>query len=164
MKLSAPFLKEFRTEAPHTRKVLERMPMDKPAYKPHEKSTELGGLAVHVAELPGWITMVLNTDELDFAKSPYKPAPVADTAALVQLFDDKVTEAAAALEAASDETMEGDWTLRHGDHVILTLPRKDVLRTMVFNHSIHHRAQLGVYLRLNDIPVPGIYGPSADER
>jgi uncharacterized damage-inducible protein DinB len=146
-----------------TRRVLERVPVDKFSWQPHDKSMSFNRLAVHVAELPAWATMTLNTSELDFAATPYAPAKVETTEDLLNIFDKSASEARAALAGAGDEEFFKPWTLRNGDQVFFTMPKVAVLRGFVMNHIIHHRAQLTVYLRLNDIPVPGLYGPSADE-
>jgi uncharacterized damage-inducible protein DinB len=163
MSISQSLLPEFDQEMAGTRRVLERVPADKFSWGPHDKSMKFGRLAVHVAELPSWATMTLNTSELDFGAAPYAPTEVAKTEDLVNIFDKAVTEARATLAGAADEEFFKNWTLRNGEQVYFTLPKIAVLRGFVMNHIIHHRAQLTVYLRLNDIPVPGLYGPSADE-
>jgi uncharacterized damage-inducible protein DinB len=163
MSISQSLLPEFDQEMAGTRRVLERVPADKFSWGPHEKSMNFGRLAVHLAELPSWTTMTLNTSELDFAATPYAPTQVETTQDLLNIFDKATSEARAALAGAGDEVFFQNWTLRNGDHLIFTLPKIAVLRSFVMNHIIHHRAQLTVYLRLNDIPVPSLYGPSADE-
>jgi uncharacterized damage-inducible protein DinB len=163
MSISQSLLPEFDQEMAGTRRVLERVPADKFSWGPHEKSMNFGRLAVHLAELPSWTTMTLNTSELDFAATPYAPTQVEKTEDLLNIFDKSTSEARAALAAAGDEEFFKNWTLRNGDQTLFTLPKIAVLRSFVMNHIIHHRAQLTVYLRLNDIPVPGLYGPSADE-
>jgi uncharacterized damage-inducible protein DinB len=163
MSLSQSLLPEFDQEMANTRRVLERVPADKFSWQPHDKSMAFGRLAVHVAELPTWTTMTLNTNELDFAATPYNPAKAETTQDLLNIFDKATAEARAALAAASDEELFKPWTLRNGEHQIFSLPKIAVLRGFVMNHIIHHRGQLTVYLRLNDVPVPGLYGPSADE-
>ena len=164
MSLSQSLLPEFDNEMANTRRVLERMPADKFAWQPHPKSFTLGRLATHVAELPGWAITTVNTDELDFGTGDYKPPQVETTEDLLALFDKNIAEARAALAGAPDDIWSKGWTLRNGEHVIFTLPKIAVWRSFVMNHIIHHRAQLTVYMRLNDIPVPSIYGPSADEQ
>jgi uncharacterized damage-inducible protein DinB len=156
-------INEFTHEAANTRKMLERVPFDKNHYKPHDKSMKLGSLAVHVAELPGWITMTLNTDELDFANWEYKPYQPQDNADLLKHFDENVAKALETLQAANREDMMKPWTMRRGEQVFFTMPKVAVVRSFAVNHMIHHRGQLSVYLRLNDVPVPGMYGPSADD-
>jgi uncharacterized damage-inducible protein DinB len=160
------FLAELEREVKPTRKMLERVPMDRAAWKPHEKSMAIGGLATHVANLPSWTALTLNQDELDIApvgQPPYKMEPFTTTTELLAAFDKNVEDARKALESTTDEQLEQDWTLLAGGHKVFTDSRKMVLRQFVFNHIAHHRAQLGVFLRLNGIPVPATYGPSADE-
>jgi uncharacterized damage-inducible protein DinB len=160
------FLAELEREVKPTRKMLERVPMERAAWKPHEKSMELVSLATHLANLLSWTGMTLNQDELDIAPvggPPLKMEPFASTSELLGAFDKNVQDARTALESATDEALDEDWTLLAGGHKIFTDSRKMVLRQFVFNHIAHHRAQLGVYLRLNGIPVPATYGPSADE-
>jgi uncharacterized damage-inducible protein DinB len=164
MNMSQSLLPEFDNEMASTRRVLERMPADKFTWQPHTKSFSLGRLATHVAELPSWANITLNTQELDFGTGEYKPAQVETTEDLLALFDKYTEEARTALAGAGDEVWSQNWTLRNGEHVIFTLPKAAVWRSFVMNHIIHHRAQLTVYMRLNDIPVPSIYGPSADEQ
>lgn len=154
---------ELQMEAASTRKLLERVPTEKNEWQPHAKSMSLGRLASHVAELPGWTTMTMNTDELDFAKFDYAPNVNLTKEELLAVHDKNVSEAIATLENAKDEDFHKMWTMRNGEKVYFTLPKAVVLRTWSYNHCYHHRAQLGVYLRLLDIPIPGMYGPSADE-
>lgn len=161
--LAAPLVGELKLEGATTRKVLERIPFDKFDYKPHERSMTMGRLAVHVAEMAGWVNEIVTKPELDFATMDYKPFAPQSTAELVEFFDKILADAAAALENTTDETLLEDWSLRNGETIYFTQPRIQVLRGMAFNHIVHHRGQLSVYLRLNDIPVPGLYGPSADE-
>jgi uncharacterized damage-inducible protein DinB len=162
MSISDSLLPEFDMEMANTRRALERVPMDKADWKPHPKSMALGRLATHLAELPGWVVTTVGSDELDFSTG-YNPPKAETTADLLALFDRNVSAARAALAGASDEVWHKPWTLRNGDHKIFTLPKIAVHRTFTMNHVIHHRGQLTVYLRLNDVPVPSIYGPSADE-
>jgi uncharacterized damage-inducible protein DinB len=161
--ISQSFLPELQHEAASCRKMLERVPLEKYSWKPHDKSMTLGRLATHVAELPSWITMTINTDELDFSKFDYKPFEAKSTEELLRHFDENVERAAAALKDVDDATMMKNWTLRNGDHIIFTMPKVATIRSMAMNHMIHHRGQLSVYLRLAGVPVPGMYGPSADE-
>jgi uncharacterized damage-inducible protein DinB len=159
-------LPEFDHEMASTRKTLERVPDDKFGWKPHEKSMTLGRLAGHLAEMPGWCVPTLNQESLDLAPvggEAVQSAQPATREEVVNLFDRNVAEARAALAAATDEQLMKPWSLLAGGKTIFTLPRAAVIRSMILNHSIHHRAQLGVYLRLNNLPVPSIYGPSADE-
>jgi uncharacterized damage-inducible protein DinB len=166
MPLNQALLPEFDHEMANTRKTLERVPEDKFAWKPHEKSMAMGRLAQHLAEIPGWIVETLDKDALDIAPPgapPYQPPPVNSRKDVLDMFDQKVAAGRAALAKASDEHLMKPWSLLHGGHTVLTMPRIGVLRSFVMSHTIHHRAQLGVYLRLNNVPVPSIYGPSADE-
>ena len=166
MGLGEALLPEFDHEMATTRKTLERVPEDKFDWKPHEKSTTLGALATHLANLPSWVVHTLDKDELDMAppgQPPLRIEPARTRDEVLAAFDQNVAAARAALAGASDERLHGLWTLLQGGNKVLTLPRAAVLRSFVMSHSIHHRAQLGVYLRLNDIPVPSVYGPSADE-
>lgn len=161
--LNQSLIPEFKQEAASTKKMLEKVPQDKFDWKPHGKSMSLGKLAAHVANIPNWMTLALTTDEFDFAKAGYREDSAATQQELVAVFDNKFQQALQTLENASDETLRGSWTFRSGDHVIFTLPRIAAIRTLAMNHLLHHRGQLSVYLRLLDVPVPGMYGPSADE-
>jgi len=166
MAIRDSILPEFDFEMSATRKTLERVPEGKPDWKPHDKSMKLGRLAGHLAELPTWVAATLNQDSLDLmppGAPPRTPAEMTSRKQLLEGFDKNVAAARAAIAAASDEQFMQPWSLLKGGQKIMTLPRIAVVRSFVLNHSIHHRAQLGVYLRLNDIPVPSIYGPSADE-
>ncbi|MFN8062358.1 MAG: DinB family protein [Vicinamibacterales bacterium] len=163
MAIAQSMLGEFDHEFAILRKTLERVPEHVPDFKPHEKSMSMARLAGHLAELPAWLGMTVNTAELNFAGMDYTPFVMTTRAALLSTFDANVGAARAALASATDEQMMGPWTLRTGDVVHFTMPRVAVIRSMVFNHAIHHRAQLGVYLRMNNVPVPSTYGPSADE-
>lgn len=161
--ISQSLLPEFDQEMASTRKTLERVPEGRGDFKPHAKSMTLARLAAHVAEVPMWATMALSRDELDLAGGPQAGETMTTRQALLDGFDGRVKEARTALAAASDADMTRVWTLKHGSRTILAMPKVAVLRGFVMNHMIHHRAQLGVYLRMNDVPVPSIYGPSADE-
>jgi uncharacterized damage-inducible protein DinB len=159
-------LPEFDHEMANTRKTLERVPEDRPAWKPHDKSMPLARLAGHLAELPGWTVETLEKESVDIHPADgtqMKPALMTSRKQLLDTFDKNVAAARAAIAKATDETLMKPWTLLAGGKTIFTSPRVAVLRGFVMNHMIHHRAQLGVYLRLNNIPVPAIYGPSADE-
>jgi uncharacterized damage-inducible protein DinB len=160
------FLPEFDYETANTRKTLERFPEDKVAWKPHEKSMTMGRLAGHLAELPAWMTMTLQTDSVDIAPAggpQFQPKIASTRDDLLAFFDKNIADARAALAAATDEQMMANWSLQAGGKTLMTMPRMAALRTFVMNHSVHHRAQLGVYFRLNNIAVPSLYGPSADE-
>lgn len=163
MAINRSFIAELKSEAAKTRALLSRVPVDNPAWKPHEKSMELQRLARHVAEIPNWCTYTLMAEELDLSKNHEPSPPLTTAAALVAEMDKHVAAALKELESADDEKLAGNWTLRSGDQIFFTLPRKVVLREMVFNHLIHHRAQLGVYLRMLNVPLPPMYGPTADE-
>lgn len=156
------FLQQLEEEAITTRKMLSRIPTEQFAWKPHEKSMEMKRLAVHVAELPTWIPMTLDTDELDFAKSEYKQEPIESTEDLMEYFEKCLIRGREALKSGKEADLEKPWTLRNGEQVYSTSPKRDVIR-MSLSQIIHHRAQLGVFLRLLNIPIPGSYGPSADE-
>jgi len=162
MSISQALLPEFDQEIASTRKTLERINDGIWDFKPHEKSPTLGWLAGHIANLPTWTVMAIGTRSLDMATSPRTPK-LANKADLLYAFETNVETAREALESASDECLTGPWSLLNDGKEILTMPRVALLRSFVMNHLIHHRAQLGVYLRLNDIAVPAIYGPSADE-
>jgi uncharacterized damage-inducible protein DinB len=154
---------ELEQEAKVTRKILERCPPEKFDWKPHEKSMSLGRLASHVAEMHGWTKHTLESPELDFSKMDYKPFEPSSAEELVALFEKLNAEGIESLRNTSDETFMEPWSLRNGDQIYFTMPKVAVMRGMVLNHIVHHRGQLSVYLRLNDIPVPAMYGPSADE-
>lgn len=155
-------LAEQKQEAIATRKILESVPFDKYDWKPHAKSMSLGQLAVHVSEIPGWFKETLMQDELNFAGGDYKPFVAKDSAELMAHFDKNLSKAEEILSSFPDEKMGDAWTMRNGDMVFFTLPKEQVVRTWCLNHWYHHRAQLGVYLRLLDVPVPVTYGQSAD--
>jgi len=156
-------LNELKSEAAATRKILERVPIDKNDWTPHAKSMALGKLAMHVAEIPSWVAMTLLTDELDFAKFDYKLLPARSTEELLAKHDETVEQAIAVLETFEDKVYDAPWTMRTGEKIHYTMPKSAVVRRFAFSHLFHHRAQLGVYLRLLDIPIPGMYGPTADE-
>lgn len=160
MSIADTLLPEFDQEMATTRKVLERVPTDKGQWKPHPKSFSLGHLAQLVAGMPGWITNTVTETYLDLADSP--GYSYEKTEALLESFDKNVSEAREAISSARDEDFNVNWSLKHGDRAIFTMPRGPVVRSTI-NHLIHHRGQLTVYLRLIDVPVPSIYGPTADE-
>jgi uncharacterized damage-inducible protein DinB len=163
MTFTESFLKELEREAITTRKMLKLVPDDKHSWKPHEKSMTMQVLAAHIAELPEWIGMVLNTEELDFAQNEYKPTILSNNAELMNFFEAKLALGKIELAKATDEKLKGTWTIRSGEQVFFVAPKDEMLRS-VFCQIVHHRAQLGVYLRLLNIPIPGSYGPSADEQ
>jgi uncharacterized damage-inducible protein DinB len=163
--ISEILLPEFDQEMGNTRKTLERVPMNNPDWKPHKKSMALGYLARHVATLPDWITETINRDSWDVAPlegEKYQVPAASNAEELLALFDKSIAAARSAIAGASDEHLAKSWSLLAGGQVIFTVQRFSAVRTLI-NHGIHHRAQLGVYLRLNDVPVPALYGPSADE-
>lgn len=155
--------KELEQEAQTTRKMLQRVPDDKWDWKPHEKSMSLKMLSVHVAELASWIGLGINTEELDFAKNPYQQLPVQTNADLLEVFEKSLQEGKDALANAKESDLEPNWTLRSGDQIYMVITKYEMVRHALAQ-TIHHRAQLGVYLRLLNIPIPGSYGPSADEQ
>jgi uncharacterized damage-inducible protein DinB len=166
MKITDALLPEFDQEMANTRKTLERVPNDKLAWKPHPKSFAMGALGTHIANMTGWMVDTIAKDSFDIAPPgapPYKEEPAASQKELLEKFDKNVTAARAELAGSSDEHLLKPWSLLAGGKTLFTMPRIACIRSFVMNHTIHHRAQLGVYLRLNDIPVPSIYGPSADE-
>ena len=163
MAIKDAFIAELKHESSLTKKMLEKVTMEKKYWQPHEKSMSIGRLAVHVAELAAWVTFILTTEGLDFFKWKNEPFQPKSTEDLLTYFDQTVETALNPLEAASDENLMKYWTLRKGDHTIFSLPRIAAIRSMAISHLIHHRGQLSVYLRLQNVSVPGMYGPSADE-
>ena len=167
MSIAQSLLPEYDHELATTRRLLERVPEAEFPWKPHEKSMALGQLAGHVANIPFWLLMVMSATFYDLASSDDKEARLdipPSAAALLKEFDQKVVNARALLARATDAEMMAPWTLKHGAHEIFTMPRVGVVRSFVMNHLIHHRGQLSVYLRLKDVPLPPIYGPTADEQ
>ena len=154
---------ELEQEAKTTRRLLERVPEASFGWKPHEKSMTLGQLAGHVAQLPTLIVPALTEEEFDFAVAGWKPFSPQSTAELVEQFDANISAAAETLKSQPDESMGQTWKLKSGEHVLFEMPRAMVVRFVGLNHVVHHRGQLSVYLRLLDVPLPSIYGPSADE-
>lgn len=163
MPINQSLITELEQESKATKRLLERVPIEKSDWKPHTKSMTLGRLATHVAELPGWISTALDTDELDFAKIEYKPRIAKSNSELIEIFNENLTKGLESLKKATDEDFMKNWTMRNGEQVFFTLPKIAVLRSTAYNHLYHHRGQLTVFLRLNDVPLPGIYGPTADE-
>jgi uncharacterized damage-inducible protein DinB len=166
MTYSQQILPEYDEEMANTRKVLERIPDDKLDWKPHPKSNTIGWNANHLAEIPSWVNMTLDTTELDIAPvggEPWRSPKLTSRKEILELFDKNVAAARKALAEVKDDAMGVDWSLLQAGANILTLPRSAMIRSFVLNHLVHHRAILCVYLRLNDIPVPGMYGPSGDE-
>ena len=154
---------DIEQELASTRRVLERLPDEKWTWRPHEKSMALGELATHIVNIPLWMQAILDQREFDLATVPMKGEPLANRDAVLELFDSRVKEVESSLDALDADALDEPWTLRRGDQVVFELPRALALRSLGTSHMIHHRAQLGVYLRMLDVPVPGVYGPSADE-
>jgi len=163
MRISDSLLPEFDHEMATTRKTLERIPEDKLSWAPHEKSMKLGRLAGHVAELPNFATMTITTDSIDLASGGYQPLTATSQKQVLDAFDKAAANARAAIAGATDEELMQSWTLLYGGKTIFAMPRVAAVRAMMMSHMIHHRGQLSVYLRLHNVPVPSIYGPSADE-
>jgi uncharacterized damage-inducible protein DinB len=163
MTISEMFLPEFDMEIASTRKILDCVPEDKFAWKPHAKSMSLGRLASHVAELPQWGVFVVDQDKLELTPG-VKPFSAATKAELMEALDKSAAAGREAIAGAGDEHLWKIWSLIYGGHTVFSLPRVVVLRGTVMSHMIHHRGQLSVYLRLNDVAIPGMYGPSADEK
>jgi len=163
MQIIQMFLNEVEQEAQTTRKFLSIVPNDKFDWQPHPKSMTIRQLATHIAELPGWITLAINTDELDFAKEAYKPEMLNSSDELLAEFEKNLTTAKESLAATNEDVLQQAWTLRNGEDIYFTQTKAEVIRVSL-SQTIHHRAQLGVFLRLLNIAIPGSYGPSADEQ
>lgn len=166
MPMNQTLLEEFKREMDHTRKCIERIPQDKWDWKPHEKSWKMGDLATHIANITGWMAMNINTDSLDLAPplgDPVKPILTSTVQEVLEVFDKGVSEGMSALVEVADEHLRAPWVLLRGGVQLYSAPRIEDIRYNILNHHIHHRAQLCVYLRLCDVPIPAIYGPSADE-
>lgn len=155
---------ELQHESAGTRKLLERIPEGKLGFKPHEKSMDLNMLALHVAMLPDFIEPVLTKNEVDFGEMDFTFPEVKSTADILKIFDESLKKALDLLDKADDKTLMDKWTAKMNGEVVFELPKVSSLRNMTFNHLYHHRGQLTVYLRLLNVPLPGIYGPSADEQ
>jgi uncharacterized damage-inducible protein DinB len=163
MQLSELFLAELQQEAQTTRKLLERVPEAALTWAPHEKSMPMGRLAGHLAELPAIVEAIVTHSEFDFATSGFTPYVATSVAELLRVYDENVRRAETALKGQSDEHLLSPWRLLRGGQVLYEMPRASFVRTLVLNHSVHHRGQLSVYLRLQNVPLPWIYGPTADE-
>lgn len=155
-------LTEIDQEAQVTRKMLALVPVDKFGWAPHEKSMKMKALATHIAELPSWVTLALTTDGLDFATVPYEPAIAESTADILALFEKSYAEGRDSLVKAKESDLEGTWVLQNGEQIYSTMTKYETIRH-AYSQIPHHRAQLGVYLRLLNIPIPSSYGPSADD-
>lgn len=164
MPLNAALLQEYKYECSNTRKLLALVPFDHPNWKPHEKSMSIKDLATHIADVPNWMSVTIDRDELDFAKGDYKTPKANSTEELLAIHDAAVESALKSLSAASDEKLMENWTMRNGEQIYFTMPKIACLRSWVYNHLYHHRGQLTVYLRLLNIPIPGMYGPTADDQ
>lgn len=163
MALNDGLLAEFNREMAITRRMLERIPDDKLAWKPHEKSMSLARLASHIAQTPVWMTKTISTPEFDFASMPYSEDTFDSSSDIVKRFDETVAEAVSHLEKATPESLMEHWKFRAGDTIYMDDPRIAAARFMCMSHLIHHRGQLSVYLRELDVPLPSVYGPTADE-
>jgi uncharacterized damage-inducible protein DinB len=155
-------LAEFDHEMAATRKLLARLPDERLSWKPHDKSMTMGALAAHLASLPQWAATILDRSTFDLVDAPPRPAEATSRETVLGAFDRAVTDARRLLDK-TDAELQAPWTLRRGGQEVFTIPRAAAFRSWVLSHSIHHRGQLSVYLRLNDIPVPGVYGASADD-
>lgn len=166
MAIAHSILPEFKYEMSSTRKVLERVPEEQALWKPHLKSRSLGNLANHIATTPAFVPLALTRDEFDFADANAEnfPREFSSRAALLEVFERNAAAAISAIAEMSDEEIKKPWTLKNQGRVVFSLPRVAVLRSFVLNHLIHHRGQLTVYLRLKDVPLPAIYGNTADEK
>jgi len=162
MSLNQLLIAEFEQESKSTKKILERVPFDNPGWKPHEKSMPLGRLATHIADLPKIIFAAVNLDEMDFVKSDYVPRVASSSSELISIFEENYVKGMNALKNADDDNLMKNFTLRRGERIIFTQPKIRAIRSYL-NHIYHHRAQLGVYLRLLNVPLPSTYGPTADE-
>lgn len=162
MSIIASLLKEMEAESNTTRKMLSRIPDDKFNWQPHAKSMNIQRLAAHIAELPGWVAMILNTSELDFSKAPYTPKALNTPAEILADFEATLAQGKAGLEKATDKDLDQEWVMRNGEDIYFKGSKAEMIRG-TYCQVVHHRAQLGVFLRLLDVPIPGSYGPSADE-
>jgi len=163
MNIADAMAMELQHEGAVTRKCLERVPEEKFSYKPHEKSMSLGQLASHIAEANGWMQVIVNEDLFDMDASGYTPYLASNRAELLSTFDAKLAEAIGILQSTPNDRMMAIWKMKMGGKIGVEMPRVAVVRGFVISHMVHHRGQLSVYLRLNNVPVPSIYGPSADE-
>lgn len=155
-------LMEMSHEAATTRRLLERVPAQHLTWKPHEKSMTMGRLATHIAEIPGWISTILDKDGFEVGASPHTPQTAGSVAELLGMFDKNIPMAEAAIRRQTMDRLSSTWRITKKGQVMVEMPRMGVIRTLLLNHLIHHRGQLSVYLRLKDVPLPSIYGPSAD--
>jgi uncharacterized damage-inducible protein DinB len=164
MNINKILVTQFKKEAASTKRILEKVPFDQPEWKPHEKSMTIQRLASHIAEIPQWMDRILSADSFDMSALPAGRFFAKDILELLQRHQENVAIAVGLLEKATEEQLQQYWKLKLGDKVFYDFPRVDMISHFVVSHAIHHRGQLSVYLRLNNIPVPGMYGPSADEK
>ncbi|HEX6170745.1 MAG TPA: DinB family protein [Chitinophagaceae bacterium] len=165
MAIKDAFIGELKHESSMTKKMLEKVPLDKKAWKPHERSMSLGRLATHVAENTHWVSTIIRIDDFDFMKDyNFNPAVAASTEELLEIFQTNLDKAITDLSTMSDDDFSKNWTVRRGEQVMSVTQKKIAIRSWGLNHMIHHRGQLSVFLRLLDVLVPGMYGPSADEK
>jgi len=163
MNLIDPVLAELAHESATTRRLLDRVPERHLAWKPHEKSMTLGRLATHIAEIPGWVGSIVEKDEFDIAAGGYVPPTIDRVPEIVAMFDRNVAAATETLKRLSNDRLLAKWQLKKKGQLVVEMPRMGMIRTLLMNHLIHHRGQLSVYLRLQNVPLPSIYGPTADE-
>lgn len=164
MAIKDAFIAELKHESALTKKILERVPLDKKDWVPHDKSMSLGRLSTHIAQIPHWISDIIHIDDYDFATRPYLANIASSQEELIGIYQQYLDKAITDLDNASDELLNQKWTVRRGEQVFYDLVKKIAIRGWGFSHLIHHRGQLSVYLRLLNVPVPGMYGPSADEK
>jgi len=163
MNLIDPVLAELAHEAATTRRLLDRVPERHLAWKPHEKSMTLGRLATHIAEIPGWVGSIVEKDEFDVGTGGYVPPTIDRVPEIVAMFDRNVAAATETLKRQSNDRLLATWQLKKKGQLVVEMPRMGMIRSLLMNHLIHHRGQLSVYLRLQNVPLPSIYGPTADE-
>ncbi len=163
MNMIDPVLAELAHEAATTRRLLERLPEPQLAWKPHDKSMTLGRLATHIAEIPGWVGGIVDQTEFDLGAGGYTPPALDRVPEIVALFDRGIAAATDALRRQNNDTLLAGWRLKKNGQLVMEMPRMGMIRTLLMNHLIHHRGQLSVYLRLQNVPLPSIYGPTADE-
>lgn len=163
MAIKEVLLAELKREAVSTKKILERVPWEHQEWKPHEKSLTLGILATHIADIPHWVSEIIHIDDFDLQQH-YKSVSASSFEEMMNIYQDRLDKAVADLEKVEDTDLMKTWKFRNGEHIIAEAPKVGIMRSIAFNHLIHHRGQLSVYLRLLDVPIPGMYGPSADEK
>lgn len=164
MSIKTGYIAHLKSESAATKKMLERVPLDNPDWKPHEKSMPIGRLATHIAENLSWISTIINNDEYDFAANKFSTHVAANTEELLNILNASTDKGLQSLEGIDIDEFDKMWTVKFGENFVFQAPKKAAIRGWAFDHLIHHRGQLSVYLRLLDIPVPNMYGPTADER